>query len=471
MRKRWIAIALSAIMILGLAACGAKEAPATPAPEVSAPTAEPTESPTKAPTEAPAAEPAPVPEGPTEGLTAGIFSYLMKPEGREPMLNFIHFYDSGVFYASLYGGSQYAAGFYEVKEESKDYETGPEGSVENLTANKTIVLAKVDGSPYATVGYDEANDRIADFEPLYNNEFQHDYQPDPSQIEEQGVTISEYMLDGDTYSTVQLKHNGTFIDTVGSLIEGQWTNDGNTYTLTDADSGKSYSMALSGDALTAAYTSVDGLEFTLALIRDAQIVLDFNGSATHSSYGDAHMDIECYDNGEAKLTLTVGGAGNPIPGGAWELDEAGTTATFDIDGQEYTSVLEGDNFTFDYVFAVGGEELTFKMSTASEVTLSYTFTGEGNSKITLAMYSDGSCELNYEGMGTVTTGTWSVDASSGPLPKWTVELEKTFEGQPIEVTSDYATKFSFAFKNESGQLEETLSLSFGDYQAANGEGA
>ncbi len=101
-----------------------------------------------------------------------------------------------------------------------------------------------------------------------------------------------------------------------------------------------------------------------------------------------------------------------------------------------------------------------------EATVVYQFVGDPNTKVVLDCYADGSCDLIYTGMGTVTSGTWSIDDTSDSLPVWTIELDETFENQGVTVETDNSTKFYFNFKNESGQLDLPLVLSFDDYEAA-----
>ncbi len=399
-------------------------------------------------------------------LTDGVFDYTMTPEGREPMYNFVHFYDSNVFYASTYGGGQYAVGFYEVTDEPRDYEDG-DGSTH--AASKTILMKKLDGSEYATVAYDAEKGIIGDFTPLYNNELMHNLEPDADKIKENGVALYEYIVEGDDYAMVGINHNGTYQDSVDAIIEGTWTLDGNIYTLTDGDAGDVYTLTLSEDGYAAEYKMPDGTTYSMLLVREPEAVMVFTGTAKSATLGEVAAAIHCYDSGEAVLDMTVSGSTQSVPGGTWKLSDTKTSVAINVRGTDYEAAINmaDYSFSFDLVMDVNGESMTFPMSNAVAATVVYTFVGENNMAIRLDCYSDGACELVYEGLGVVTSGTWNADSSAGPLPAWTIVLSETFENAPITVETDYATKFSFAFKNASGKLEDTLALSFTDYKAAN----
>ena len=403
-----------------------------------------------------------------EGLTAGVFEYSMTPEGRDPMYNFLKFYDNGVFYASMYDGGQYNAGFYEVLDEEMEY---LDKSEETQVATQTIILNNVDGSEYSKVAYDAEQGIVGEFKPLYDNEFVQNLEPEGN-IEETGVSLYEYILEDDEYSMVAIKHNGTFEDTIGMLIEGTWEFDGTEYTMTDTDSDSVYSLTLNEDGETAKYVGPDGTEITLNLVKNSEIILTFTGAAVSETMGDVEARIECLDDESAKLIIVIGTNEQEQAGHSWKLAEDKSSVSLVIDDQEYSAPINMDDhsFAFDYTMDINGEELTFPMSTSDSkpeaATVKYVFAGENNEAVRLDCYSDGKCELFYEGMGVVTSGTWSIDTSAGPLPTWTIELEETYESQGINVETDYSTKFFFTFKNAGGQLEEVLVLSFADYQAS-----
>lgn len=398
-------------------------------------------------------------------VTDGVFEYLMTPEGRDPMYNFVHFYDSGVFYSSAYGGGQYEVGFYEVTEEPREYEDG-DGNMH--TVPQTILMKKLDGSEYATVAYDAAQGIIGDFAPLYNNEYVQNLEPDEGKIAENGVALYEYIVEGDDYAMVGINHNGTYQDSVEAIVEGTWTLDQNVYTLTDGDEGDVYTLTLSEDGFSAEYKMPDGTVRTLLLVREPEAVMVFAGAASSDVLGEVTATIRCYDSGEAVLEMTVSGSTQSMPGGTWKLADTKTSVAVTVRGTEYEAAInmEDHTFSFDLVMDVNGESMTFPMRNAVASEVAYTFMGENNTAIHLDCYSDGTCELVYDGLGVVTDGIWNADTSAGPLPIWTIELAETFENAPITVETDYETQFSFVLKNASGQLEDTLVLTFADYQAA-----
>ncbi len=400
-------------------------------------------------------------------LTEGVYVNTFTAEGRGEYYNFFHFYENGLFYASQYNGGQYTVGRYEIKDEPMEYNLGDDENPDMTTADKTLVLTKLDGSAYATIAYDTQRDQLGDVAVLYNLEFQHDLAPDPDKSLENGVAIQEFVMADDAYSMVALKHNGTYEDTVGMLLEGTWTQDGSVYTLTDGDSGSSYTMTLSEDGYTAEYVGLDGEAVALTLVREAEAKLTFTGT-TDAAYGTMDVTLTCYEDSTAKLIVGYSGAEQSIDG-TWSLADTYDSVTVSVNGQEYIAPINPDDhsFAFDITLGDGEKDVTVAMSSAVKVSTVYSFLGESNAAVHLDLYSDGACEVIYDGLGVVTAGTWSADTSAGPLPAWTVTLDSTFENQPVTVDTDYATKFFLTFKDASGQMEETLALSFADYQAAN----
>ncbi len=396
-------------------------------------------------------------------ICQGIFEYIMQPEGRGDYVNYIHFYPSGVYYVSLYNGSQFTAGFYTITDEPMEYVDKEEVT---HTAPQSIVMTAVDGTPYTTVAYDAELGLVGEFAPLYNNEFMQVKDSAHTSEDENGVAIIEYMLEDDEYSMLRIMHNGSFQDTVDALLEGTWSKDGDVYTLTDEDSGGSYTLTISEDGKTATYMNLDGDECMLYLVETVQeAVLVYKGR-TDGAYGELAAAVECFEDNSLSMTLSYVGRETVYPG-MWGLADNKMSMTLVIDNVTYEAQLNlaDQSFAFEYTCSDGTKDVTFALSTAEEVTLSYVFTGEQNGKVILEMYSDGTCALVYEGMGTVTGGTWAIDTTS-QLPAWTIALDAVYEGTETKVETDYQTKFFFTFKNAGGTLEETLALTFADWQAA-----
>ncbi len=413
-------------------------------------------------------------EATTTGTTApteptivdGIYETRFTPEGYSEFVNYFNFYPSGIFYLSLYNEGQYLAGYYEVVDMSVEYMPNPEDETEKAMSEQAIVLTNLDGSEYATLAY--VDDVIYDLPTLYNRDFAHVLDTEHTSADENGIAIVEFMLGEDDYSLVRLMHNGTFQDTIGAMVEGTWAVDGDVYTLTDADTGEDYTVTLNADGLTAEYVALDGSTETLNLVVESPTLITFTGSNAEAAYGEMVVTIACKEDGTAEMTTEY--AGNTISSeGAWVLADDNMSITLTFEESEYVAPinLEDNSFSFELATSDGVNDITVDMTTAEAVETVYTWTGESDANVILEMYSDGTCALIYSGMGTVTTGTWTIDTTN-QLPAWTLTLAETIDGTDVEVPveSDYATKFYFAFTNSSGQLEATLALSFADYQAA-----
>ncbi len=450
-------ICLFLALSMVLAGCGPKEAEVVETEEVK--TAEPTEVVTEAPTEAP------------EEVTmfTGIYEERFTPPGYGEYVGYFHFYENGVVYVSLYNNGQYMAGYYEIVDEGKGWdpklgEPDHEFDVTAATTDKTIIITNFDGSEYARVGYDTALDMVVNLESYYNKNFKHIIDSPHTPEDETGVNVIELYKEDDDYSLVALKHNGTFEDSIDMIIEGTWVKEGDIFTLTDADSGETYTITMNEDG-TGAYAGLDGTTLTLVPPKEKAVTLSFAGTLAEAAYGEMKGTTYLYEDETAAVVINYAGVDNTIEG-TWKLG-ADYNITLTLDGVDYLIPLNYETQLFgDFVYTTTDGVNDVELVMAQVVPgPKYTWVGT-NPSVVLEMYPDGTCKLNYVGMGTVTQGTWTED-NSGPLPQFTITLDETFESQLIEVTTDYKTAFFFTFKNGSGQLEDTLSLTFADYQAAN----
>jgi hypothetical protein len=434
-------------------------------------TAVPTKAPTSVPTLVPTTTTAPV------KMTDGIYEQRFTPPGYSEYVAYFHFYPNGIFYLSLYNGGQYMAGYYEVIDTPVEWFPNIQDAVPTAVAgaatptpvtamtDKKIILTKLDGSEYGVVGYDSTLDEVVNLTTYYNFNFTHVLDSGHTDADETGVNVLEYYLNGDQYSLLALKHNGTFQDSINEIIEGTWAKDGNVYTLTDSSNSKTYTVTVNDDG-TATYVAEDGTTtYTLEPPKTAEVQLTFAGTLP-AAYGDMVGTTYLYKDNTARLDIAYANTTKSIDG-TWSLG-ADYSITLILGDKTYTLPVDGATHLFgdiSYVANDGTTEVTLVMKeVVAEKTLKFTWVGTTNPAVVLEMYSDGTCLLNYTGMGTVTQGTWTVD-TSGQLPAWTITLEKTFDNAPIEVTSDYTTGFFFDFKNDSGQLADKLFLSFADYQA------
>lgn len=295
----------------------------------------------------------------TSNLTAGLFEYTMRPEGQGEFYNFIHFYENGVYYFSAYNAAQYSAGFYKLLDEPTEYpvdKNNPDG--EKATAAQTIVFFDLAGNELVRCGYD--NDSIYFFTLLFNNTLVHDPEADNSPGNEVGIAIEEFMVSGDEYSMLLLKHNGTFEDSIGIIMEGTWTKEGNVYTLIDADSGGSYTLTVNDNG--AEYVGLDGEMIELVGQGGDDATAVFSGAAD-GTYGELTITVYCYEEGTAKQVISY--AGQLIEtSGIWELMDNYNIA-FTFDDVNYEAILNMTDYSYsmDIVTSDGVGEISITLST------------------------------------------------------------------------------------------------------------
>ncbi|MDR1598440.1 MAG: hypothetical protein LBS11_00950 [Oscillospiraceae bacterium] len=270
-----------------------------------------------------------------EDLAQGVFEVNWTPEGYSELRNYFHFYPNGVFYLSIYSGQTVKAGFWTLVDQPLEYNAGSVDEPEMKTAPQYVSLANPDGSAYLDMALDD--EVLWNLPDLFERDFA--WVPDSghSPDDEQGVTMQDFIVDGDDYAELLLKHNGTFEDTVDSYVEGTWAVDGLVYTLTDADTGGTYNVAVSEDGNTALYTAPDGTEYLLknrGAKGEARLV--FTGSAK-GAYGDMDATITCYDSGVAEGELAYAGTKSPL-NGSWSM--SGLDITLTITDVEYASKLD-----------------------------------------------------------------------------------------------------------------------------------
>lgn len=444
MKKLFTSLACILAFVLLLSACGGNSA--SPSPSAS-PSASPEASPS------PSAEPTP---GETEELPLicqGIFEYTLNGGDQGQFQNLFHFYPNGIFYASQFNGSSFAAGYYEIKDETFDV-TDPEDANKTITASQTIYMTLADGSEYETVGYDAENGKIGLVKSVYNNVFIQNKESEHTSADENGVAMTEYMLGEDEYSLLRFMHNGTFQDTIGAMVEGTWEKDGSVYTMIDAESGNSYTLTANDDD-TGAYVALDGTSQTLNLVKPEVAQLTFRGGIT-ATYGDMNVTIECYEGGKAVMVTAYGGR-DTVTEGAWALASDYSKVTVTLDGNDYDAPLNpaDQSFAFELTTNDGAADVTVPLTTAEGNAVEYTFAGE-TSALVIECYKDGTCALIYTGMGTIAEGTWTVDKGASPLPKWTLELG----GEEVPVETDYATKFFVNYENTAYGLADVIALPF-----------
>ena len=351
--RKLMYITCSLVFVMVLCA-GCKKASTDEGTATVAPTTAVTAAPTVAATEAPK----------EVTMTTGYYENAWTPPGYSEFVNFIHFYDNGIFYISLYNAGQIAAGYYEVVDQEMQYDSDPGDAEVLVTAPQLIKMTNLDGSDYATCAYDQ--DTVWNVAVLYNHNFAHIVDKEKTAADETGVTIAEFVLGDDEYSTVAMKHNGTFQDTISTMIEGTWALDGKVYTLTDSSTNASYTLTISEDGKTGAYVGEDGTTQTLNMTQmKGNLVMTFSGAGTDTA-GDVSAIVECYDNAKTKLILTV--SGNAMSsGGTWvAAADASSTPTVNVNGTDYTTTANADGtYSFDLSVSNGTNDVAMTLTSVA----------------------------------------------------------------------------------------------------------
>ena len=318
-----------------------------------------TVAPTTVVTEAPTVEATEAPKEVT--MTTGVYEVKFTPEGYSEFDNFIHFYDNGIFYLSLYNAGQVAAGYYEVVDQEMEYNSNPDDDTIKATAPQVVKLTNLDGTDYATIAYDQ--DTLMNASILYNMNFLHVADTDKTSADETGVTVGEFVLGDDAYSTVAIKHNGTFQDTISTMIDGTWSLDGNIYTLTDSSTNASYTLTISEDGKTGEYVGQDGTTQTLNMTQmKGNLVMTFSGTGTDAA-GDVTATVECFDNAKTKVNLNVSGA-DIASAGTWvAAADASSTPTLTVNGTDYTTTANADGtYSFDFSVNNGTNDVAITLT-------------------------------------------------------------------------------------------------------------
>ena len=320
---------------------------------------------TVAPTTAATAEPTvAATEAPKEvTMTTGYYEDKFTPPGYSEFVSYIRFYDNGVFYSSFYNNGQFNAGYYEVVDEPMDYDSDPGDAEVLVSAPQTVKLTNVDGSEFASIAYDQ--DTLMNVTLMYGHNFLHITDTPHTSADETGVTIDEFVLGDDTYSTVAIKHNGTFQDTISTMLEGTWAKDGNVYTLTDSSTNDTYTVTISEDGKTGEYVGLDGTTQTLNMTQmKGEPVYTFNGTGTDEA-GDLTVTVVCLDNGKATIKAVTNGA-NIGGNGTWEQTEDKSTVTITVGANTYTATNADGVYSFDYVASNGTNDVTATVTTAAQ---------------------------------------------------------------------------------------------------------
>ncbi len=371
--------------------------------------------------------------------------YFERWAGGGEYQNILVLHTDGTFYYSKMNESAFTAGTWELVDGEKEYayfENEGDEEEKTATADQYFVFNHYDGT-VEEVAY--ANDMIYDVTVTgFKSDFEHAKDKTLAPEDETPVTVVEYMLEGDEYSTLQIQHNGYYADTINEYMEGTWTVEGNTFTLIPDGEDSTATLVTSDDG-SAVYTALDGTESTLMLPVD-------DGPAVVMTFEGESLTMDVYSDGTCQILY----GGSPAGAGTWSYANYAFSLTLE-DVEVPVTMEEGTHaFVFDYSIGDGQLQDTLRVESSVWGTadlsgaapqLSVTFTGQNNEKIVLECYDDGTCALIYTGMGTVAEGTWSYANYA---------MSITLGEEEMEVSMDEAHSFVFDINMSDGQLQDTL---------------
>lgn len=361
------------------------------------------------------------------------------------MCTFVFHADGTFYYSKLNDGSQ-TAGTWELMEGELEYTVDEE----TFTAQQYFVFTHYDG-------FVEQVPFVEDV--LYNlqiqgfaSNFTHNKEGIIAPEDEFPVTVFEYVLEGDDYSTIKLQHNGFYVDTIDAYYEGTWQKEVNVYTLTPDEEDSTCTLTVADDAMSAVYVSLDGTEYNVVMpMPEGPVVLmTFEGES---------LTMDVYDDG----TCAVLYGGVIAVEGTWSYSNYEFSMT--LDGVEVLVAMdEAHAFVFDYSIGDGQINDTLKVEAAvwgaADLTIKtegeedaestealVVFTGTNNPALTALCYDDGTLEVTMEGYGTVGNGEWSYANYA---------MSMTINEEEMEVTMNEEHAFVFELNIGDGQLVDTM---------------
>lgn len=465
--KKFISLILAVCMLLTLAACNNTPAATEPS------TTTPTEMQKQPSTD------------PLEMITEGYYTYSFFVEGYGQYDYYFRFYEEdpvlgAIFYAGFCNNQMNFAGTYTVEEKECAYkcfadrdamyaETYTEG-----TAPYTVTFYDWNGNVLGSCGYD-GNILYNDLTELKatgseNYFYHHDISGEESKYAESyagetGVSFLSFVGTEDDTCTLQLFHNGTYVDLVGMIVEGTWSaqqreDGGYDFALTPYDSDDTGAiLSVSNDAMSAAYTpeGSTAMEMQNAAATAAQVQYVLEGTMHLAQYGvDSLLVLSLYDDGIAVLEADVYGSKAVIDQGTYVMVNE---YTFGVT-MEKLGYLES---TIDFatlqisLHCIGSTDLgemdvilTLKQeeTPSEEAEVLFSFTGNF---CALDIMNDNSFVFSFEAYNLKETGTWSFDVAT-----FTFMLEQS-NGNTITagLTEDYALQLIYTAV-ASDQLSDTF---------------
>ena len=383
---------------------------------------------------------------PDAQLAGNYFTYAFAVEGRGDYVYYFHFYEEvpvlgSVFYAGFANNQNNFAGTYTVEKQDYAYACHPDregattGVINEGVAPYTVTFYDWSGHVLDTCGYDGTalyNDMTAIagsgsgpvVYPKDENPAQSRYLT--SYEGETGVNYLSFVAVDDETSTLQLSHNGTYIDLMSYIIEGKWEmiareDGGYDYALTPDDPAEQLaSLSVSVDRKSAVYTDAEGTEYELVNEEANQAALLYIGTGVQTFEAlasDAEFSLSMYDDGTAVLDMSLFGSNGRLDEGTYTMNEDHSiTFEFDTAGTQ-TAVLNMETFqselnytrTHDQLGEINVILVLGRPEAEAEAAVLFSFTGTFT---TLDIYDDNTYVFTFEGYGVKETGTWAFDPAA-----------------------------------------------------------
>lgn len=421
-------------------------------------------------------------------LAGNYFTYAFVAEGYGEYVYYFHFYDEvpvlgSVFYAGFSNNQMNFAGTYTVEEKEYAYACNPDreaatnDGIVNGTAPYTVTFYDWAGNVLDDCGFDGSilyNDMTtlsaSGSSPLY---YLKDEAPDQSKYlmsyeNEQGVNYLSFVSPEDETCTVQLSHNGTYVDLTSYIIEGKWEmtrreDGGYDYALTPDDNEESpVGLSVSVDQKTAVYTAADGTVMELMNAEADAALLLYTGSAsqTIAAMGtDANFILNLYDDGACELVNEIFGNTGVLDSGSYTFN-ADYSVSFEFEkAGELTAALNMETrsnvLNYKLTHEALGEidvEIALGKAETPQATPAVLFSFVGG-YTALDIYDDGTYQFSFESYGLKETGTWAFDSAAYAFTLTQGNgnvIAATIDGETHALTLEYVAE-----ANE--QLKDTFS--------------
>lgn len=388
------------------------------------------------------------PTDPLEMITDGYYVYSFAVEGYGQYDHYFHFYEEApvvgaVFYAGFVNNQIKFSGTYTVEKKDFSYKVAKDraeiesGTLNEGTAPYTITFYDFEGNELDSCGFD-GDILYQDMTTVVgsggeNVQYLHDIDGEASKYIETykgeiGVTYLDFVADQDPTSTLTLFHNMTYVDMVGTMIEGSWAMEekaegGYTYTLTPLISSDTAALlSVAADKRTSLYTPNGGEE--VAMTNTAALAQESGSPEILFSFTGGFTTFDLLTDGTYKFAFDT----SVEEYGTWTFDKQTFALTLTQEnGNVITPALDDAyNMSFDYK-AVVNEQLadtftsdsktwgvltTFEPKTPASAEILFSFTG---TYCTFDVLSDNTYKFSYADAGLEEIGSWEFDASTYSL--------------------------------------------------------